>query len=63
LQNIGEMNNNYYTVTPLTLTKGNDEYELDGGKDEETGVEDDHQGSLTPCRRQHRPEDKDDIEQ
>jgi hypothetical protein len=57
------MYKNYYTVTSLTLTKRNDEYELDGGKDEQTGVEDDHQGSLTPGRRQHRPEGKDDIEQ
>jgi hypothetical protein len=44
------------------LTKGNDEYELDGGKDEQTGVEDDHQGRLTPRCRKHRPEGKDDID-
>ncbi len=64
LAKCGEMYKNYYTVTScVTLTKGNDEYELDGGKDEKTGVEDDHQGRLTPGCRQHRPEGKDDIEQ
>ncbi len=57
------MYKNYHPVKSLTLTKGDDEYELDGGKDEQPGVEDDDQGSLTPGRRKHRPEGKDDIEQ
>ncbi len=65
MQNVGKALKSklkLYTLTSLTLTKGNDEYELDGGKDEETGVEDDDQGSLTPGCRQHRPEGKDEIE-
>ncbi len=65
MQNVGKalkLKLKLYIVTSL-LTKGDDEYELDGGKYEKTGVENDYQGRLTPSRRQHRPEGKDDIEQ
>jgi len=40
------------------LTKGNDEYELDGAEDEQTGVENDDQGGLTSRRWQHHPKAK-----